>query len=405
MRILSLTAQKPSSTGSGVYLTELMKSFSEHNAEQAIIYGCMEGDTEPEFLQSVKQYRIKYNTPELNFPILGMSDNMPYKATRYRDLTQDQLSCFMVRYKKVIEEAIRDFKPDLFICHHLYLATAIASHIAKEIPDRKFKIVGICHGTDIRQMEKIDLNNVYIRAGINSLDKVLVLTSEQREEIERVYGTDKTIIEEIGTGYNSSLFNINENELENRDEEGVLFVGKISEQKGVRSLINSISHTQDLLKRNVTFVGGYSKKQDFNNLVNYAEEKKLNADFIGVIPQEKVVDFYKKNKVFCLPSFFEGLPLVYLEALACGCVCVATALPGIKEWYTKFAPEAPMIFIDPPLMDNVDIPRPEELPDFEERLKNAIEVAFTLNPNPKSVEHLSWDNLAMRVLRFVNLSL
>ena len=39
MKILSVTAQKPNSTGSGIYLTELVKAMDEEGHEQAVVAG------------------------------------------------------------------------------------------------------------------------------------------------------------------------------------------------------------------------------------------------------------------------------------------------------------------------------------------------------------------------------
>ena len=45
MRILSVTAQKPDSTGSGIYLTELVRGFEKMGHEQAVIAGIGRKDT------------------------------------------------------------------------------------------------------------------------------------------------------------------------------------------------------------------------------------------------------------------------------------------------------------------------------------------------------------------------
>ena len=44
MRILSITAQKPNSTGSGVYLTELVKEYEMLGHEQAVVAGVYRDD-------------------------------------------------------------------------------------------------------------------------------------------------------------------------------------------------------------------------------------------------------------------------------------------------------------------------------------------------------------------------
>ena len=44
MRILSITAQKPNSTGSGVFLTELVKELAAKGHEQAVVAGVYKED-------------------------------------------------------------------------------------------------------------------------------------------------------------------------------------------------------------------------------------------------------------------------------------------------------------------------------------------------------------------------
>ena len=56
MKILSISTQKPHSTGSGVYLTELVKSFDRAGHEQAVVAGVYEEDLF-EFPPSVRTYQ------------------------------------------------------------------------------------------------------------------------------------------------------------------------------------------------------------------------------------------------------------------------------------------------------------------------------------------------------------
>ena len=60
MRILSITAQKPSSTGSGVYLTELVKEYAAKGHEQAAVAGVYEED-EAELPEGVKLYPVYFS--------------------------------------------------------------------------------------------------------------------------------------------------------------------------------------------------------------------------------------------------------------------------------------------------------------------------------------------------------
>ena len=69
MRILSITAQKPSATGSGVYLTETVRGFKELGHAQAVIAGVTRED-KAELPEGTAFYPVYYNSPELPFPVL-----------------------------------------------------------------------------------------------------------------------------------------------------------------------------------------------------------------------------------------------------------------------------------------------------------------------------------------------
>ena len=86
MKILTITAQKPHSTGSGFYLTEMVKGFAALGHEQAVLAGVYREDT-VDFPAGTVFYPVHFKTEELPFPIAGMSDEMPYESTRYCDMS------------------------------------------------------------------------------------------------------------------------------------------------------------------------------------------------------------------------------------------------------------------------------------------------------------------------------
>ena len=202
MRILSILAQKPSSTGSGVYLMELVRQFSLQGQEQAVIAGVYEEDPSP-FPKEVRYRPVTFKTTGLPFPIFGMSDEMPYESSRYRDMTPSNRRQFADAFLQALDEVVASFSPDLILCHHLYLLTAL---VREHLP--RHRIYGFCHNTDLRQMVKTDLERDFIRDQIRRLDRIFVPQLSQQEEVRRIFGVEEEKIRQIGIGYNQERIRI-----------------------------------------------------------------------------------------------------------------------------------------------------------------------------------------------------
>lgn len=110
-----------------------------------------------------------------------------------------------------------------------------------------------------------------------------------------------------------------------------------------------------------------------------------------------------QSDLFILPSFYEGLPLVLIEALACGLRPICTDLPGIRPWMDENVSGHGILFVKPPVMENEDEPADASLPAFEAELAAAVaqaaQAAFSLPENlDASLQNLSWDGLCRRLL-------
>ena len=386
MRILSITAQKPHSTGSGVYLTGLVKGFATLGHEQAVVAGVYKED-EIHFPEGTRVYPVYYRTESLPFPIAGMSDEMPYESTIYSQMTEDMVDAFRQAFLEKTREAVECFRPDLILCHHLYLLTAL---VREAFP--QYKTAAICHGTGLRQIKKNSLEREYILAHIKELHKVFCLHREQREEISRVYGVPGERLEVIGSGFDDSIFRY----MPVKKEDGVkrlIYAGKLSEKKGVMSLLRSLVCLEQLqrqweqgemqqrletgqppepVKIEVWLAGGYGNQLEYETIKKLAEQSPYPVKFLGRLDQPQLAKRMNQADVFVLPSFYEGLPLVVIEALACGLQVVCTDLPGVRPWLEENIGTCPVKFVPLPAIMNADEPVEQELPQFERRLAEAI---------------------------------
>lgn len=394
MRILSITAQKPDSTGSGVYLAELVRELAKEGHEQAVICGIGKED-KVRLAEGVQVYPVVFGTEELPFPVAGMSDEMPYESTVYSRMDEGMTERFCRAFRSRIRAAAEQFRPDLVLCHHLYLVTAIAREELADIP-----VYGFCHNTDLGQMRRHDLKKEYILREVAGLDRIYTLHEAQKEEIRKVYSVDPGKLYIAGVGYNEKMFFQGE-EGGRREERRLVFAGKISRAKGVESLLRSLSFLEGE-RLTLTLAGGSGNTGELERIEALAKrgrEAGHKVEFAGRLPQEKLADLYRQSSVFVLPSFYEGLPLTVMEALACGDRVVVTDLPGIRPFFDTYLPGAPIWYVKPPALERVDEPRAGTLPAFERelacRIREAVEAGRAKVPD---LSEISWAAVCRRIL-------
>ena len=393
MRILSVTAQKPDSTGSGVFLTELVKGFDALGCTQAVICGVTAEDPLP-FPAHIAVYPVFYKTPALPFPVCGMSDEMPYESTRYRDLTETQTAQLKDAFLKKVTEAVDEFRPDVILCHHLYfLASLIRQHFP-HIP-----VYGQCHGSDLRQIETNAWQREWIREQIPDLDGIFALHAVQREKICALFDLPQDWVQVMGTGYNSGVFYRDPAICRDPEKTRYLFAGKLSEKKGIYSLLDCLPLLAHPEHTELYLAGGCGTAEELAHLQALAERAPCHVELLGKLDQAALARWMNACDVFILPSFYEGLPLVLIEAMACGMKTICTDLPGIQPWLDQAIPHSGAIFVMPPEMRSADEPIPASLPGFQERLAQAMEAApLAKRPDLNLVRRLSWDALCRKLL-------
>lgn len=399
MRILSITAQKPNSTGSGVYLTELVKEYEILGHEQAVVAGVYREDL-IELPDGVAFYPVYFCEEGLPYPIVGMSDEMPYISTKYCEMSPEMVEQFRSSFMSVIERAVEELQPDLILCHHLYLLTAL---VREHFPERK--VYGFCHNTDLRQMQKTDLEREFIRREIGKLDYIFVPQRAQEEGVLALYPVDKEKITRVGMGYNNQIFHLAE---ESCDKEGVtslVFAGKIAEKKGVKSLLRAMAllgdeKELDMNRVQLLLAGSTGNEEEYQMIEGLAGRCPCKVKFLGRLSQSELARVYQQSDIFVLPSFFEGIPLTVIEALACGDRVVMTDLPGIKEWIASVSSDADVRYVTLPRMRNADEPLEEDLPEFERMLADALKASvLQKETHLADVSQISWEAIAKEVLR------
>jgi len=92
------------------------------------------------------------------------------------------------------------------------------------------------------------------------------------------------------------------------------------------------------------FLHGQKEKIWLDNLISDAP----NIEYVGVLSDDELINYYKRAKVFALPSFVEGVGMVALEAASYGCEIVLTNLGAPKEYYKGQA-----VLVNPNSVDEI----------------------------------------------------
>lgn len=364
MKILHVISQAPDFTGSGKYIQAVISCADARGHENFLVAG-IQGDffLEPPLIAPGKTVYVRFGSHDLAYPLPGMSDVMPYESTRFSDLSQHQLAGYENAFASAIAEAIHRFRPDIIHSHHLWLVSCVARRVASGLP-----MVSTCHGTCLRQMSLCPHLAEKVTRGIREIDRVMALSQSQRQAISRMHCISRDRIQVVGGGYDQALFYCLDKPTGGLVE--ILYAGKLSESKGVPWLLRSLKQVRFRQWRLHLAGGGAGPEQKL--CLDLAKEFGSRVVVHGPLSHQDLADLMRRSHLFVLPSFYEGLPLVLMEALASGCRVITTSLPGTMEILGQ-KPNAMVTVVTLPELETIDKPFEQDYPRLETALASALE--------------------------------
>ena len=363
MRILHVLSQRPEATGSGIYVRAMIAAAARRGHENFLLAG-VPGRIPPEVPELPADHCrfVHFGTADLPFDVVGMSDVMPYPSCRFIDLSAANIEAYHAAFDRRLQEAVAAFRPDLIHSHHLWLLTARVRRLLPDLP-----LVTSCHGTDLRQFRQCAHLRSHVAEPCRRIDAVLALSRIQKDEIAELYAVAPRRIHVAGAGYDEKRFYPEPKTA--ADPVRILFAGKLSRTKGSAWLLKALAGVETP-RWHLTLVGGGSGEEK-SEILRLAQALGQRVTVTGLIDQAALADEMRRAHLFVLPSFFEGLPLVLLEALASGCRLVATALPGVRELFGKIPDPAVRLVALPP-MAGIETPADHGAKDFVDRLAAAL---------------------------------
>jgi glycosyltransferase involved in cell wall biosynthesis len=385
MKILHLISQHPESTGSGIYVQNVIRQANAAGHQNFLVAG-ISGNRFPKLdcIQSSSCRFVCFNQGALDYPIPGMSDVMPYPSSIFGTLSPAQIERYKQSFAEVIERAVDAFDPDIIHSHHLWLASAVARKHFPHIP-----MVTSCHSTDLRQFLQCPHLRERILPHCQKIDRILALSRSQANQICQLYAIPSHRIDIVGGGFDDTIFTLQQKGTSSQVQ--LLYAGKLSFSKGVDVLLQTFLSIDN---GNIHLhLAGSGTGEEERHCLDLAEQAGASVTVHGRIHQQELARLMGRCHVFILPSLYEGLPLVLLEALASGCRIITTDLTGCKELLGNV--ESDLVeFIELPVMQQIDRPEPEDVPLIEKRLRTAIhsmvaKVQVSPSPDPEKIEAIT----------------
>ena len=248
--------------------------------------------------------------------------------------------------------------------------------------------------------------------GIKEADAVIAVSQETRNDVLRCFpGVDPGKVHVIHNGIDLQQYrkNLTVDALVERgvnpEQPFVLFVGRVTRQKGIIHLVNAIPAIDPAIQ--VVLLAGAPDTPEIGQEMEEGVDA-VSAERPGVIwiremlPREDVIQFYSHAAVFCCPSVYEPFGIINLEAMACETAVVASAVGGIPE---VVIPEQTGLLVDlelkPGTFDPVDPPKfCADLAAAINRvaLDPGLREELGRNGRRRVEEHFSWTAIAKRTL-------
>ena len=397
MRILHVLSQKPDFTGSGKYVQEMILQGRAKGHDAFLVAGVSAGFAMPQGLIEPERCRlVRFDGHDIGFPVMGMSDVMPYPSTVCSSLDRLQLIEYQTAFRRVVGAAVADFRPDVIHSNHLWMVTAVTRDVAPGIP-----LVTTCHGSCLRQHRLCPDLGRSLLDRLRRIDRVIALFGQQKREITDLLGVGPERVDVVSGGYNELCFYAEESPTDAGTVQ-LLYAGKLDSSKGVPWLLRSLKRVEGPWHLHLVGSGSGAEGE---GCLRLAAELGDRVTVHGVLSHRELGALMRRSDIFVLPSFFEGLPLVLLEALACGCSIITTDLPGARELFGQSPPRMVRMVALPPL-ETVDRPFKADEPLLERRLADALregvaDVVACLEPDMDYVRRVTepygWRGIFARV--------
>jgi glycogen synthase len=232
---------------------------------------------------------------------------------------------------------------DVIHCHTWY--THLAGIFSKEL--LQSPLILTTHSLETHRPWKVEqLGNGYFLSrwiehhAYNTADGIIAVSEQMKTDVIEAYGVASEKVTVIHNGIDPDFYAptfdpdlLNEYGI-NPDIPFVLFVGRITRQKGISQLIAAAKHFDENCQ--IVLCAGAPDTPEIAKeteaLIGDLKTHRKGVILISeMLPREKIKVLYSHARVFACPSLYEPFGIINLEAMSCETPVVGSAVGGIPE--------------------------------------------------------------------------
>lgn len=169
-----------------------------------------------------------------------------------------------------------------------------------------------------------------------------------------------------------------------------VYVGRLASEKGVRTLLQAWKKLPSIPLK---LLGGGPLSSELADIIR---NEGLDVELLGFQPHEKILDIVRDAMFQIVPSeWYEGFPMVILEAFACGTPVIASRIGSLEEIITDNVTGKLFNPGDPDdLASTVKsfVEKPDILPALRKSVRETFDKHFTAEANMEQLEEI-YNNL------------
>jgi len=248
------------------------------------------------------------------------------------DILRRHFDVRVVRYhgkKRVLKFLIETLKgvlwADLTFSWFADVHAFVAVLLSKIFIRKSIVVVG---GYEVAKVQEINYGamlkkwkTIVVKFVLKHADNVLTVDDSLKKDAIKNAKVGGENIKTVPTRYDARKFKMN-GEKENLVITVSYITNNIIKRKGLDTFVRAAKYLPDI---EFILIGKYA-----DNSIEYLKSlASPNVKFTGFIPDEELIKYYQRAKVYCQLSRYEGLPNALCEAMLCKCVPIGTNYCGI----------------------------------------------------------------------------